>query len=99
MKTFGEKLRELREAKGLLLREVGESLRMDTALVSKFERDERIPTKDQVLAFAKFYNISTENLLVAWLSEKIAFELVGEKVAIKAVQLAEQKIRGYKHKH
>ncbi|MBK7652067.1 MAG: helix-turn-helix transcriptional regulator [Flammeovirgaceae bacterium] len=99
MKTFGENLRELREAKGLLLREVGDTLKMDTALVSKFERDERKPTKDQVLAFAKFYNTSAENLLVAWLSEKIAYELVDEKVALKAVQLAEQKIRGYKHKH
>jgi len=99
MKSFGEKLRELRETKGLLLREVGDTLNLDTALVSKFERNERKPTKEQVLAFAKFYNTNAESLLVAWLSEKIAYELVDEKVALKAVQLAEQKIRGYKQKH
>lgn len=96
METFGEILRELRESKKLLLREVASSLNLDTALVSKFERNERKPSKDQVLAFAKFYGANQDDLLVAWLSEKIATEIEGEDLALKAVQQAEAKIKSKK---
>lgn len=98
MKTLGECLRELRESKGLLLREVGGALSLDTALLSKFERNERKPTKDQVLAFAQYFNANSKNLLVAWLSDKITDEVANEKVALKAVQVAEKKIRDSKLK-
>lgn len=98
MKTIGESLRELRESKGLLLREVGNALALDVALLSKFERNERKPNKDQVLAFAEYYGASPKHLLIAWLSDKIADEIGDEEVALKAVQVAEQKIKDYQHK-
>ncbi len=98
MKTFGENLRELRETKGLLLREVGNALALDTALLSKFERNERKPSKDQVLAFAKYYRANPENLLVEWLSDKIADEFGSEEVALKAVHVAERKIKDFQLK-
>jgi transcriptional regulator with XRE-family HTH domain len=93
MKTFGETLRELREGKGLLLRDVGSALTTDVALLSKFERDERKPTKGQVLAFAKYYNTNSDNLLIAWLSDKITDEVVDEAVALRAVHVAQRKIK------
>ena len=98
MKTFGEKLRELRESKKLLLREVASSLDLDTALVSKFERNERKPSKEQVRAFAKFYGANQDDLMVTWLSDKIATEIEGEDLALKAVQEAEAKIKSRKKK-
>lgn len=97
-RSIGEILREMRAKKGLLLREVAASLRMDTALLSKFERDERKPNKDQVMAFAKFYDLKPDELLIAWLSDKIAIELGNEEVAIKAVQIAEKKIKQHQRK-
>ena len=53
-KTIGAILRELREIKGLLLREVGAKLSIDPALLSKIEQDKRMPTKDQVRSLANF---------------------------------------------
>ena len=38
---IGKKLRELREQKGLLLRQVAASLEVDTAYISKMERGEK----------------------------------------------------------
>ena len=38
---FGEKLKELREAKGLVQRQVAAELEVDTAYVSKLENNEK----------------------------------------------------------
>jgi HTH-type transcriptional regulator, competence development regulator len=92
-KSLGELLREQREQKGLLLREVAAAFEMDTAILSKIERDERKANKDQVIAFAKYYKVNVDDLLVAWLSDKLVFELQYEELALKAMQVAEEKIK------
>ena len=92
LNSLGNILREQRETKGLLLRQVAAALEMDTALLSKFERDERQPNKEQVLAFAKFYSVSADELLLAWLSDKIANEMQNEGLAKQALKAADEKI-------
>ena len=99
MNSLGTILREHREIKGLLLRQVAAALEMDTALLSKFERDERHPNKDQVLAFAKFYNLNADELLLAWLSDKIANEMQNEDLAKQALKAADKKIDFRKKKN
>ena len=98
MNTLGQILREYREAKSLLLRQVAASLEMDTALLSKFERDKRKPNKEQVLAFAKYYNANADELLLAWLSDKIAGEVKDENLAKEALKVAEKKVELFKKK-
>ena len=71
---------------------------MDTALLSKMERDERKPSKEQVLAFAKYYQVSLDDLLVVWLSDKLASEVKDEHVGLKAMQMAEEKVKLHKRK-
>jgi transcriptional regulator with XRE-family HTH domain len=90
--TLGQILRELRETRGLLLRQVAAALEIDTALLSKFERDERTPNKDQVISFARYYNANTDELLLAWLSDKIAGDVQHEDLAIEALKAAEKKL-------
>ena len=99
MNSLGTILREHREAGGLLLRQVAAALEMDTALLSKFERDERHPNKEQVLAFAKFYNVNTNELLLAWFSDKIANEMQNEDLAKQALKAADKKIDFRKKKN
>lgn len=96
MQTIGQKLRELREKENLLLRQVAAALEMDTALLSKIERDERKPGKEQVFAFAKYYNVKPDDLLVAWLSDRLASEVKDEDLGLKAMQMAQQKIKQHK---
>ena len=98
MNTLGQILRECRESKGLLLRQVAAAFEMDTALLSKFERDERKPNKEQVIAFAKYYEIKIDELLLAWLSDKIAGEFQNEELAKKALKEAGRKIEHFKKK-
>ena len=96
--TLGQILRGYRESKRLLLRQVAAALEMDTALLSKFERDERKPNKEQVLAFAKYYNTNANELLLAWLSDKIAEEVQHEDLAKEALKAAEKKVDLFKKK-
>ena len=93
MKTTGTILRELREAKGLLLREVGARLSLDPTILSKIERDERMPTKEQVKALSNFYKEQKNDIIIAWLSDKLVYEVQDEKFALQAMQVAEEKVK------
>jgi transcriptional regulator with XRE-family HTH domain len=98
MKTFGEIIREERENKGLFLRQVAAALDIDQAVISKFEKGERKPSREQVLKFAKYYKLDKELLIVAWLSDKVVYELQDEKLANEALKAAEEKINYNKKK-
>lgn len=88
-------LKEAREKKGLLLREVAKALSIDQALVSKFESGNRKPTKEQVIKLAEILDLDTNVLLVEWLKEKIIYEIGYDENALQAIQLAEEQIKYY----
>lgn len=93
MRTFGEIIKLAREENSLFLRQVAAELEIDQAIISKFERGERKPTKEQVLKFAKFYKLNKDNLVVAWLSDKVTYELQDENLACEALKIADAKIK------
>lgn len=93
MEQIGIIIRAEREKRNLLLREASALLEIDQAILSKIERNERKATKEQILKFSETYNLDEENLLVNWLSDKIYKNLENEKHALKALKVAEQKIK------
>ena len=92
MKTFGETIRSLREARGMLLREVAAALQIDPSLLSRIETGEKRATRDQVLQLAKILKADENELLVNYLSDKIVYELIDEDLALEAMMAAEEKI-------
>ncbi|NEN25722.1 helix-turn-helix transcriptional regulator [Cryomorpha ignava] len=92
-KTTGEILREEREKKGLLLRQVAAMLDIDTAILSKIERSERKATKEQIIKLAEILDLDKDNLLIQYLSEKILNEIKDEELGSKALKVAEQKMK------
>ena len=92
MKNIGQTLRELRESKGLLLREVGAVLSIDPTLLSKIERNDRMPTKEQVNALSEFYQDKKNEVIIAWLSDKLVYEVQNEDLGLMAMKVAEKKI-------
>lgn len=98
MKSIGEILRHLREGQKQLLREVAAGISIDQALLSKIERGERLPNKAQVLKFAGYFKVEKDELIVAWLSDKLVNELVDEDLAKKALKIAKRKIERKKIK-
>jgi transcriptional regulator with XRE-family HTH domain len=89
-------LKNAREQKGLKTREVAQLLKIDQALISKFESGTRKPTKDQITKLAQLLEIDYETLMTAWLKEKILYEIGDEEFALKALLLAEQEIQNKK---
>ena len=92
MESFGDIIKKARENNGFFLRQVGSALELDQAIISKFERGERKPTKEQVEKFATFFRLDKSKLITAWLSDKIAYSLIGELNPIEILKVAEDKI-------
>ena len=97
-KTVGTILRELRETKGLFLREVGAKLSLDPTILSKIEQDKRMPTREQVKSLANFYKDQKNEVIIAWLSDKLYYEVQDEDLALQAMHVAEEKIKYQKGK-
>lgn len=93
METVGQKIRAKRESLGLLLRQVAFYLDIDQAILSKIERNERKPTKDNIIKLAEVLKLDKDDLLIQFISERIAYEIVDEECANKALKLAEQKVK------
>lgn len=91
METFGDIIKTERESKSLLLRQVASALEIDQAIISKFERGERKPTKEQVEKFAEFYNIDKNKLITSWLSDQIANTILYEENIGEVLKVAEEK--------
>jgi Fic family protein/DNA-binding XRE family transcriptional regulator len=83
-------LKNAREQKGLKTREVSQELGIDQALISKFENGSRKPTKEQVAKLANLLEIDYETLMVAWLKEKILYEIGNDDFAVKAMNMVQE---------
>ena len=96
MESLGNKIRTLRETKGLLLRQAAAAIEIDQGLLSKIERGERIATRNQVILLADLFEVKQKELLTLWLGEKIAYEIKDESVANEALKVAEEAILYFK---
>lgn len=70
-KSIGTNLRALREEAELTLKEVAKAVNLDVSLVSKLERDIRLPTVAQCELLAEFYGVSAEALTKERLLSKV----------------------------
>lgn len=96
MRTFGEIIKTRREEQNLLLREVSALTSIDQSIISKFEKGERKPSREQVLKFAEIYNLSQNDLIIAWQSDKVAYDLFQEDDAEEILKVAESKVKYFK---
>ena len=93
MSNLSEILKSAREEKKLILRKVASELDIDQSLISKFEKGERKPTKEQLIKLADFYNLPKQDLLIDWFSDKIIYELKDLDYANDILIVAEEKIK------
>lgn len=93
MDSLGDTIRKLREEKELPLRTVAAFLDIDQAILSKIERGQRKPSREQVVKLAEYFKVKENDLLVAWLSDKLVYEVEDEDMALKALQVAEERVK------
>ena len=92
MNSLGNTIRMLREDKQLPLRTVAAYLDIDQAVLSKVERGQRKLNREQVVKLAGYFKVKENDFLVAWLSDKLVYELEDEELALEALQVAEEKV-------
>jgi transcriptional regulator with XRE-family HTH domain len=89
---LGEKLKELRESKGLLQRQIAAELEVDTAYISKIESNEKSVSRNHLKKLAFLLGISDEELLTIWLADKI-FDLIKEEpTAINSIEMVQKSL-------
>lgn len=87
---FGTKIRSLREASGILQRQVAYHLDIDSPMLSNVERGERRARREWIPKLAQLLKANEDELLTAWLADRIQELVQDEKVAkdsIKAVAI------------
>ena len=63
MKIFCERLKELRLEKGLSTIELGKAIKVSYTSIIRWEKEERIPSIEQLKALAIFFKVSSDYLL------------------------------------
>lgn len=83
MNSFGEYLRGRREQLGLPLRRVAAELDIDTSILSKIERNERIATKEMLPTLAKTLEVQEKEMEIEFIKAVILSDL-GELTFLKS---------------
>lgn len=92
---LGNRIRELREEKGLLQRQLAAELEIDSPMYSKIERGERRAKREQVIKLAKLFQVKEKELLALWLAGQVYELLKDENVALNALMFAEEELKKY----
>jgi transcriptional regulator with XRE-family HTH domain len=90
---FGSKIRQLREENNLLLRQVAPFIDIDTPLLSKIERGERVLKKEQIPLLAKILKTDEDELTTLWLADQMYNVIDGEPLANEAIKQLTKNIK------
>lgn len=89
---LGKRIKELREEKGMVQRQLAAALEIDSPMYSKIERGERRAKRDQVIELARIFEIDVDELLILWLAGQVYEIVEDEAVAKKALEFVKGKI-------
>lgn len=89
---LGVFLKEIRDTKQFLQKDIAECLHIDTPMYSKIERGERRLKKEQITILSKFLKINKDELQTVWLADKVSRLLENESLALNAVELVKKNI-------
>ncbi len=92
---LGQYLRELRNQRNETLHQVSKGADIDSPMLSKIERGERLPTVEQLKRLATFYNVPEKTLNVKHTAEKILKEYGINETTYDAIQLVNEQIAPY----
>ncbi|MEA3496335.1 MAG: helix-turn-helix transcriptional regulator [Bacteroidota bacterium] len=97
--SFGGYIKKLREEHKLPLRKVASVLDLDPSTLSKIERGERTANKEMLPLLSKLFNESEKTLSLIFFSDKVAYQILGEKNPDEILKVAEEKIQYLKNKN
>ena len=91
---FGKKIKEIREDRGLLQRQLSAALEIDTPMYCKIERGERKAKRSQIPILARLFEVEEREPLTIWLADKMLDMVEGkENVGHDALVYAQNEIK------
>jgi len=78
-KMLGVKLKKLRETNGMVQRQIAALLEVDTAFISKVEKEEKQISKNHIARLAKLFKVPANELNSIWVADKILALIEDEK--------------------
>lgn len=88
-------LKTLRQNRNETLHQVSKGTDIDSPLLSKLERGERLPTNEQISKIANYYNISESELKVLVTAERIIKDYGLTNTTYEAINLVKEHITPY----
>ena len=76
----------------MTLRAVADIIGTDPSLLAKIERNERAPTKQLIQQVSLFFMIDEQELQNEFLSDQIAYKILGESADLNILKAAEKKL-------
>ena len=89
---LAEVLFERRNEKGIVVRNLAFQTGIDPALISKYEKGNRLPTEDNLKALTEALQLPFENMRKMWLAEKVYNLLAQEENASEILVMAESRV-------
>jgi transcriptional regulator with XRE-family HTH domain len=95
---FADKIKQLREQRNLLQRQMSAALEIDTGLYSKIERGNRRAKREQVVKLAEILKADQEELLTLWLADQVYVVVKDENNANKVLNVVQENMVEYGRK-
>lgn len=92
MSFLGEYIRERREARHLLLRQVAHALDMDATMLSKIERGVRALKEDRLPLLAEILDLDLKTLRTQWIADKVYLLIEREENPLDVLKVAESQL-------
>ena len=94
---LGKHLRSLRNEKGETLHQVSKGTDIDSPMLSKIERGDRMPTLEQLKRLCLYFKVEEADLKVMHTAEKIIKEYGINETTYEAVKLVEEQLTPFLH--
>jgi len=94
-RSFGKRIRELRESRNELLRKVAADLDLDQSVLSKMENGLLFPNQALLEKIAKYYKVSFDELCVLLYADKIMSDYAGYPRAKQVINLVRERLAKY----
>lgn len=90
---LGEKIKALRESKGLVQRQIANELDIDIAYVSKMEHSEKPVSKSHIKKLARLFGVPENELLTLWLADKLYALTKDNPMALQAMEVVHDELK------
>ncbi|MBA5791734.1 helix-turn-helix transcriptional regulator [Flavobacterium sp. xlx-214] len=91
--TLGQKIRELRESKGMFQRQLASILEVGDGFLSKVETDQKALKRQHLKTISETFDCSFSELEALWIGSKVYDIVKDEKEGMNALKVAEQQMQ------